>query len=343
MAHQDGSMHTAELAVGFSADVNMGALEDGTGEPAPGGLYDPDGDGIPSLVELRLGLRPTQVDTMDPPASLVRLPAVDFAFGSNDAEALPSEKPEVMQHVGALEVDAVEVTNRQYRVCMGKVNDGMPGCTEPVVTVMNRDYQLALMVPDSELDPVVGLAPEQAEHLCKKRGMRLPTEVEWERMARISGDNVQERLDYPWPTSLGKPTLVEGRNPCTLGRFMLYSSSFIPMFCTGDEAHPGVGRVLDDQFNVARAFINGLGDLAGNAAEWTSSAYQSDLHELLSADAGIPEESTYVYTTRGGSYLSGPRFVRTYARAPVDASVHRPEVLGCVGVRCVRDWDGTSH
>ena len=164
--------------------------------------------------------------------------------------------------------------------------------------------------------------------------MRLPTEVEWERAARVPGDGGVE-WDYPWGVD-GGPALEDGGNTCAYGRFTLYDPQGYPRFC-GDEMVPAPGPGLDGLGGPLRPQVNGLADLAGNVAEWTADVYDPDLHERVrDAGPGVALDPR-VRAVRGGSFQSGPRFVAGYARAGVDGTTTRADLLGAVGVRCVGD------
>ncbi|MEW5855022.1 MAG: SUMF1/EgtB/PvdO family nonheme iron enzyme [Myxococcota bacterium] len=335
VAHQDGTS-SFTLMPYANALVGLAAAEYG-GTGALPQLYDVDGDNIPNLTELELALRPQQPDDLEPPAGTTELPALTaFCMGQSGGDTLPSEGPEVCTDVGALRVDKLEVTNRQYRVCLGKLRpdgDG-PWCTEPVAARRAEDGELRVLSVGSELLPVVGVTLEQAATFCAARGMRLPSELEWERAARTPGADAAVRWTYPWGSSDDEPELENGNNPCTLGRFLLYTPDFQPEPCVNEsvmDVGPGFNPVLGRALRVG---INDLSDLAGNVAEWTSTPFHLDAHEKLAQGPLPPSRAN---TVRGGSYQSGPRFVRGYARSAVDADEVRPEVLGAVGIRCVAD------
>ena len=101
--------------------------------------------------------------------------------------------------------------------------------------------------------------------------------------------------------------------------------------------------IATDLNPLRAASLNGLLDLAGNAAEWTADPYDPDLHERILGTATTPTPPGNAYAVRGGSFWSGPRFVQGTARAVVDEDAlanddsARAEVLGAVGVRCVAD------
>ena len=102
-------------------------------------------------------------------ATMVQVPAGEFLMGDDQSPFAP-ERP---QHVVALDeywIDAYEITNAQYRLCV----DG-GACTEP------RAWTNADLSGDQQ--PVL-VFWEGAQAYCTWVGGRLPTEAEWEKAAR---------------------------------------------------------------------------------------------------------------------------------------------------------------
>ncbi|MBI5497051.1 MAG: SUMF1/EgtB/PvdO family nonheme iron enzyme [Deltaproteobacteria bacterium] len=348
VGHQD-SVQPFRLRPYGSDCVTLGSLQGGGADADPA-LFDADHDGIPNLRELQLALRPTQPDSLqlvkgDPPEPRERrLAAVNAPFGMDpgpDAGAFASEGPARTLAVGELVVDETEVTNRQYRVCMGLPGPAVDGgvgwaCAAPKLMVY-ENAEPRLVSPAFARHPVVGVSQEQAARFCAARGARLPTEVEWERAARVDLAGAQGP-DTPYPWGFFTPDLVDGHNDCALGVFTLYSGD-LPIPCDGSSRQDAAAVITPQGDLVRAAQNNGLVDLAGNVAEWTADHYTRDLHEWLQTQAPpyVNPDGGHLFSVRGGSFRSGVRFVRTYARAGVDdeASTYE-ETLRAVGFRCVR-------
>ncbi len=114
--------------------------------------------------------------------SMVAIPAGSFAMGTlaGDPDARPIRHPAM----GAFEMDAREVTLREYLVCVGK-----HACSPP-----STFHEMCnLRRPNAGNHPVNCVTFDEAAAYCRWAGKRLPTECEWEYAAH--GKQVQE---YPW-------------------------------------------------------------------------------------------------------------------------------------------------
>lgn len=184
--------------------------------------------------------------------------------------------------------------------------------------------------------PVVGVTWEQATAFCEWRTMflrrsvsregvqvekyRLPTEAEWELAARSgSSDNI-----YPWGTS--QTTSESG--------------------CFQANFSPGEGGYAADNFLITapvRSFKPnniGLYDMAGNVAEWTSTAYSESGNELM---GNLNPEYRYNATSndpkimkrkviKGGSWKDNATFIR----ADMRDTEYQFKGRSYIGFRCVR-------
>jgi formylglycine-generating enzyme required for sulfatase activity len=110
---------------------------------------------------------------------MVLVPRGDFIMGSDNGE--PEEMPAHPVYLDHYYIDAYEVTNAQYKICVDEGN-----CTVPYTTIDFDDLEY-------EQHPVVFVYWESASNFCKWRGARLPTEAEWEKAARGSDGQT-----YPW-------------------------------------------------------------------------------------------------------------------------------------------------
>ncbi len=194
--------------------------------------------------------------------------------------------------------------------------------------------------------PVVGVNWKQAQAFCKWRTkilqnsvsgrrkqdmfevqeFRLPTEAEWELAAR-GGINSQM---YPW----GGPYTRTERG-CFLANFK-----------------PLRGNYAADGFTMTAPVASykpndyGLYDMAGNVAEWTSSAYSEvaysvvhDLNPNYEYNA-IDEEgkAMKMKVVRGGSWKD----VKTYLQTGARSYEYQDEPRSYIGFRCAKTYVGKN-
>ncbi len=183
--------------------------------------------------------------------------------------------------------------------------------------------------------PVVGVTWEQAEAFCAwrtdylMRGMgpqaryiqryRLPTEIEWEYAARGKEGN-----PFPWQGMESKSE--EG---CFFANFKPDRGNY-----TDD------GNLITSRVGIYGANSNGLFDMAGNVAEWTSTVYteagveaMADLNPQLSYNAA--KEDPYVLkrkSVRGGSWKDPLSYIRSAWRT----WEYQNQPRSYIGFRCVR-------
>lgn len=190
--------------------------------------------------------------------------------------------------------------------------------------------------------PVVGVTWEQANAFCKwrtdflLRGLgltgtqiqpyRLPTEIEWEFAARGTEGGL-----YPWQS--GEVKTDKG----------CYFANFKPD--RGDYTEDG--SLITSKTATYSANSNGLFDMAGNVAEWTSTVYtesgvesMSDLNPELKYNAA--KEDPYRLkkkSVRGGSWKDPESMIRSVWRS----YEYQNQPRSYIGFRCVRSVAGTTN
>lgn len=188
--------------------------------------------------------------------------------------------------------------------------------------------------------PVVGVTWEQAEAFCAwrtaylLRGLgpearyiqryRLPTEIEWEYAARGKEGN-----PYPWQ---GED--MKNEKGCFFANFKPDKGNY-----TDD------GNLITSKAGIYGANSNGLYDMAGNVAEWTSTVYtesgveaMADLNPQLSYNAA--KEDPYLLkrkSVRGGSWKDPLSYIRSAWRT----WEYQNQPRSYVGFRCVRSKAAT--
>ena len=156
--------------------------------------------------------------------------------------------------------------------------------------------------------PVVGVSWDQAMAYCaykskkhndflstkkKKKGAsnkvidyRLPTEIEWEYAAR---GGLQD-APYPW----GGPYLTDDRG-CYLANFKPKRGDYVE--------DQGKGYMYTGPVKTFHANGFGLYDMAGNVAEWTSSAYDKAFYQMTSTlNPTMARDRSENKAIRGGSW-----------------------------------------
>ena len=184
--------------------------------------------------------------------------------------------------------------------------------------------------------PVVGVSWEQATAFCEWRTLflkksinragvqiekyRLPTEAEWELAARSgNSDNI-----YPWGTN--ETTSESG----------CYQANFNP----GEGAYAADNYLITAPVRSFKPNNIGLYDMAGNVAEWTSTAYTEAGNELMgninpefSYNASVNDPSFMKRkVVKGGSWKDIATFIRADTRDAETQNVGR----SYIGFRCVR-------
>jgi sulfatase modifying factor 1 len=143
-----------------------------------------------------------------------------------------------------------------------------------------------------ERHPVNCVSYHQASAYCSAAGGRLPTEAEWDLAARGG-----EARRYPWGDGPPGPTRL---NACGLECKSWYAearldSVFGGMMYDGNDGFAGTAPVASYPAGATR---EGLYDLLGNVAEWTSTSVDFGQAQPDAANAGT-------FVVRGGSFSSG--------------------------------------
>jgi formylglycine-generating enzyme required for sulfatase activity len=199
----------------------------------------------------------------EPPMALI--PAGSFQMGS-DAEE--DEQPVHTVTLDAYRIDVYEVTNAYYAAC---VSAGW--CLPP-----RSRYNPKLTSAAFANLPVTNLTWYAAQTYCAWRGMRLPSEAEWEKAAR---GGLEGKL-YPWG---------DDEPVCTPGAFngTIFS-----------ECEPyglaAVGSFAPNGY--------GLYDMTGNASEWVNDWYLPDYYSLSPEGNPPGPENGIAKVVRGGGQYS---------------------------------------
>ncbi len=242
-----------------------------------------------------------------PPSHAVYLRPLSIDVGSTDEEVLAAlvrckreplpercdestfenEAPLHRENVSGFWMARTEVTVADYQRCVVVGRCGPAGLEPGARRFRDPSFPVTLVTFDD------------AKRYCAFRGGRLPTEAEFERAARGAA-----RRAYPWGQQYHGRLANHGR----LGVDMTDASD-------GFTELAPVGSFPDG------ATPEGILDLAGNVAEWTSDPYRATFGAPASAERAV----------RGGHFESAAPFLRGAARSGKPPETREPTL----GFRCV--------
>jgi len=215
------------------------------------------------------------------------IPAGPFLMGSDPRTAAPplaNEQPQQRLWLPEFCLSRTPVTNAHYQCFVAATQHPAPG-----------HWPGGQLPAGSEQLPVTYVSWADAQAFCTWAGVRLPSEVEWEKAARAD-----DARWWPWGNTLPDGTRchfngqAQGVAPA--------SQSVLPV----------------GQFPLG-ASPYGLLDMAGNVWEWTQSLYRSYPYAATDGrEAGAVPGGRVV---RGGSYNHDLRQIRCAARTGMATGV----------------------
>ncbi len=243
---------------------------------------------------------------------MVFIPGGHFVFGSNSGEK--DEYPQQIIVISDFYIDVHEVSNRDFLKYVRDANSRLP-------------KSWSGSIREDDLPVLVGYY--EAEAYAKWAGKRLPTEKEWEKAARGDGLAYRRNTDetyttvpipiiYPWGTGFdpSKANISEFWESPTLTQKHAsgFQRGYLPVgYFTGSGESP-----------------YGAVNMAGNAAEWTSSWYRAYEGNSFSSS----RYGTMYKVVRGGAWYNRRDRCRVSAREPAGA----PDLDRAVaGFRCAKD------
>ncbi len=234
---------------------------------------------------------------------MVPVPAGPFTMGS-DGKAIDedaAEKPVQTLALPAFRIDRNEVTTTQYCEFLkaaGKEQDAQGhACLGParVLPIAKADG-VWRPLPGQESFPMTGVTWYGAAAYAAWVGKRLPTEAEWEKAAR--GTDARK---FPWGNALDASKMRFGQDK--------------------------IGPVGEKPEGVSPS---GCLDMAGNAWEWTSSAFRP--YPYLATDGREDPALNERRVARGGSWTGEPHIAHAAYRFRPDPTAAYP----FLGFRCAK-------
>ncbi len=225
-------------------------------------------------------------------STTVLIPGGGFVMG---AEVESDHQPPHSVAVADFVMDIHEVTNVEYTEFCRETGRNLPEFWGIEELMSGPGF------PDH---PVVGVTWHDAGDYCVWRGMRLPTEAEWEYAARGG----LEAKKWPW----------------------------------GDEIDPGMANYSPSGGLAAVGSYPpnayGLHEMSGNAAEWVSDWYDPAYYTDSPTENPTGPEKTKYKSVRGGGWHSGPYCTRVYRRLGLLA--YWVDIN--IGFRCARDMQNPA-
>lgn len=203
------------------------------------------------------------------------VPAGPFIMGSkrDDPSASADEKPQTTYTLPSYYIGKVPVTNAQYKKFVAETSYKPEG-----------DWAKEVERYGDTL-PAVGVTWHDAIAYCDWAGLRLPTEVEWEKAARGT-----DGRDFPWGTEWDAAKLQ----------------------CSHEKVKDAGGPAAVGSF-PAGASPFGCLDMAGNVCQWCSSLYR--LYPYQPDDGREDLQASGLRVLRGESwYINSQRQFRVSFR-----------------------------
>jgi sulfatase modifying factor 1 len=261
----------------------------------------------------------SSVRLRSPLAPMVRIPAGRFVMGSDEQDVVaaladcvrepygnrctPSifgdEMPERVIRLSSYWLDRHEVSVAEYERCVA-----LGRCRERPSNEGTRRFEHSHL-------PVSMVSWDDARDYCAFRGLRLPTEAEFERAARGARGR-----RYPWGELFNRRAANHGRFGWDV-----------------TDSTDGFAELAPIGSFSAGVTPDGIHDLAGNVAEWVQDRYVARYDPGDRVDPQGPGVgSASVRVVRGGSYTTGRSLLRGAARSFAEPSERRPSL----GFRCAR-------
>ncbi len=231
-------------------------------------------------------------DRLATPAGMVYIPASDSIVGDSTQKIWKREGPTHKVKLPAFYIDIVPVTNAEYMKFVKATGHRMPA----------HWANAGKKIPEGEEShPVTYVNITDAEAYAKWAKKRLPTEAEWEKVARGP-----DGLKYPWGNT----------------------------YKTGAANDENAGRKGTSPVGEYPAGKSPFGclDMAGNVWEWTKTRF----HLYPGSTEKLSEEEKQSFVAKGGCFMDDKLFLRSSFRELVEPT-SAYATRATLGFRCAAD------
>ena len=306
------------------------------------------------------------------------IPGGYFLMGKEGSESSNPDFPLHLVYVAPFAIGKYEVTNRQYRKFIDHIKKtGDSSMEHPDAPLMKKHdpegWKHSHLSKDNQ--PVVGVDWFDAYAYAKWRGLRLPTEAEWEKAA-----STMAALKYPWGNKVPKAMEAnfaparafmaaemdrqhppqspppEGGCSCVQKEVPPPQPTRLPSqtWDVNKQLPQRTIDAIDNDFMVWKKKYKcsyGVMHMAGNAAEWVYDFYDPQYYwkSPIQNPKG-PAKGKKGHVFKGGSYLSTKSSellnnLRSYPASAKQMSGLMPDGRPFIGFRVARDFgkSGVFH
>lgn len=267
---------------------------------------------ILSLFLLLSNCKTNQLNNTD---NMVLIPGGSFYMGTDTSEALELAKnyptlcdftwfedqfPKHKVTLDTFYIDKYEVTFSEYKVFVTSTHYVSKGNWQKYFIFLKDSMKLENNV---KYYPVIGVSWEDANAYCNWKGKRLPTEAEWEYVAK----GITKNSEYPWGSEYdpSKANVQNNNGPLPVGTYSPNSY--------------------------------GIFDLGGNAQEWCYDYYDKKYYTFSdSSNPNGPKEGNSRVVRGGSWYLSGRFYSRSASRSTI---TNKDNHFNFIGFRCAKDYN----
>jgi formylglycine-generating enzyme required for sulfatase activity len=242
-----------------------------------------------------------------------------FTMGRDITESVwnPDQQPQHLVNLTAYNIDKYEVTVADYRRCVAHGICNFNGMGPESYSDEHFWENQA-----RGLHPAIEITWIQANTYCQWVGKVLPSEAQWEKAARGSGNSTQI---YPW----GDPEYQTDAQGHLVPVPVSCDMANHTYLCTQEQCHEDVVEV--DQYEDGISPY-GLFNMAGNAREWVADWYDAAYYQTSPADDPPGPINGSEKVVRGGGFRDVDGLLEVPARYHWNASSREISL----GFRCAR-------